>query len=34
MNYTLTKFLLVNVEFSIKIQITAVPLVEEMGNIY
>ncbi len=34
MNYTLTKFLLVNMEFFVKIQATAAPLVEEIGTKY
>ncbi len=34
MNYTLEKFLPVNVEFFVKIQATAAPLVEEMGTTY
>ena len=34
MNYTLKKFHLVNMEFFLKIQATAVPLVEETGTKY
>ena len=32
MNYTLKKFLLVNIGFFVKIQATAVPLVEDIGK--
>ncbi len=34
MNYTLKKFLLVNMEFFLKIQATAAPLVKETGTKY
>ncbi len=34
MNYTLKKILRVNMEFFIKIQATAAPLVAEMGTKY